>query len=184
METAQGVALVAFVLLAGLVALAARRAGSALNRTRVAESFRSGTADLNRRVGQSLGDIAGSIDPVRRRESEPALIRDQLIAAIDAMQRYGAELQRLDGPSSVSGHRQGMVHELERAERALDLVAHGCELAGSGHRLERGPEADTSIKRGYLNLIHARESFAEHAAAAIRQAEEASPVRRLGQRDR
>jgi hypothetical protein len=33
----------------------------------------------------------------------------------------------------------------------------------------RGPrelEAQTSIKRGYLNLIHAREAFARHALAA------------------
>jgi hypothetical protein len=35
--------------------------------------------------------------------------------------------------------------------------------------VRRGPrelEAQTSIKRGYLNLIHAREAFAEHALLA------------------
>lgn len=184
METAQGIALITFVLLAGIVVLAARRAGSALNRTRIAESFRSGTVDLDRRVGQSLGDIATLIDAVRRRESDPELIRDNLVASKDAVQRYAAELGALEGPPVVGPYRQEMTRELERVERALELVDHGCALARSGHWLERGPEADTSIKRGYLNLIHARGSFAEHAATAVRLAEEASPVRRFGQRAR
>ncbi len=182
METAQLVALVAFVLLAAIVALAVLRFGSALNRTRIAESFRGTTADLNMRVAQTIGEVAGPIDAVRRREIEAGLIQDSLSAAKDAVQRYADEARALTGPAPVAEHRQGLIEELERAVRALDLVDHGCNLARTGHRLERGPEADTAIKRGYLNLIHARESFAGHAAAAISAAESASPVRRFGRR--
>ena len=59
--------------------------------------------------------------------------------------------------------------------------AHAPSRLPSG-RLERGTEADTAVKRGYLNLIHARESIAEQAKLAIERAEDASPVRRIQRR--
>jgi hypothetical protein len=181
-EGAQIVALVGFVLLAAAVALAARRTGAVLQRTRVAEGFRGDIADLARRVEQSLGDVSVLIDALRRRAAEPEAVRPSLDAARDAVDRYAEEARELTGPRSTAAHRQAMVAELERAGRALELVDHGCALALVGRRLEHGPEAETSIKRGYLNLIHARESIAEHAAAAVVEAEVASPVRRLGRR--
>jgi len=182
METAQILALVAFVLLAGAVAVGAQRAGSALNRTRVAEGFRGDVVDLARRVELTLGEVSSAIDMVRRRDAEAESIRTALGAAQDATERHTDEARRLGGPPAVAPYRQAIVDELDRAGRALDLIDHGCALAMTGRRQERGPEADTAIKRGYLNLIHARESIAEHAAAAVREAEAASPVRRFGRR--
>lgn len=182
METAQAIALLGFVILAALVALIARRAGRVLYRTRIAETFRGATADLDVRVNQSLGEVAGVIDVVRRREADGSTIRASLAASRDAMIRYADEARALSGPVSTKLDQVRMVEELERAERALALVDHGCELAGEGARMERGPEADTSLKRGYLNLLHARESFSEHARSAIEAAEAASPARRLGRR--
>lgn len=182
MESAQVVALIGFVLLAAVVALVARRTGSVLQRTRVAESFRGDVTDLSRRIEHSLGDVSVLIDALRRRSMEPDAVRPSLEAARDAVERYADEARTLHGPRSTAGHREAMVAELERAGRALELVDHGCALAAIGRRLEHAPEAETSIKRGYLNLIHARESIAEHAAAAVSEAEDASPVRRLGRR--
>ena len=182
MEGAQVVALVGFVFLAAVVAIAARRTGSVLQRTRVAEGFRGDVAELARRAEQSLGDVSVLIDALRRHAAEPGAVRPSLEAARDAVERYAEEARNLGGPRATATHRQAMVGELERAGRALELVDHGCDLALAGRRLEAGPEAETSIKRGYLNLIHARESIAEHAAAAVVEAEGASPVRRLGRR--
>ncbi len=182
METAQGIALAAFVLLAVAVALAVRRAGSLLQRTRVAEGFRGDVADLAGRIERSLGDVSVLIDAVRRRDAEGEAIRVNLAAARDAAERYAEEARRLAGPRTAAPYREGIVEELERVGRALDLVDHGCVLSMTGRRIERGPEADTAIKRGYLNLIHARGSIAEHAAAAMVEAEGASPVRRFGRR--
>ena len=182
MESAQLIALIAFVLLAAAVGLAARRTGSVLHRTRVAEGFRGDVADLARRIERSLGDASVLIDALRRRDAEPDAVQPSLAAAQDAVERYADEARSLGGPRSTAAHRQGMVDELERAGRALELVDHGCHLAQLGRRLEHGPESDTAIKRGYLNLVHARESIAEHAAAAMVEAETASPVRRLGRR--
>ncbi len=182
METAQGIALAAFVLLAAVVAFAARRAGSVLQRTRVAEGFRGDVADLATRIERSLGDVSVLIDAVRRRDAEGDSVRTNLAAARDAAERYAEEARKLGGPRIAAPHRAGIVEELERVGRALDLVDHGCVLMMTGRRIARGPEADTAIKRGYLNLIHAREAIAEHATAAMLQAEHASPVRRFGRR--
>lgn len=182
MEGAQVVALIGFVLLAAVVTLTVRRTGAVLHRTRVAEGFRGEVSDLARRIEQSLGDVSTLIDALRRRAAEPDSVRPSLDAARDAVERYAEEARSLGGPQSTAIHRQRMVDELERAGRALELVDHGCALANIGRRLEHGPEAETSIKRGYLNLIHARESIAEHAAAAMAEAEVASPVRHLGRR--
>ena len=183
METAQVVALVAFLFVAIFVALAARRTGSILSRTREAEGFRGEVEELARRVEQSLGDVSVLIDGVRRRDSEPETIRPSLAAARDAVERYTDEARALAAPAIAVPHRDAIIFELERAGRALELVEHGCILYGTGRRLERGTEADTAVKRGYLNLIHARESVAEHAKVAIIRAEDASPVRRIQRRN-
>ncbi len=182
METAQAIALVGFVILAAVVAMFTRRASRVLYRTRIAESFRTAAADLDLRVNQSLDEVARVIDVVRRHEADASTIRASLAAAQDAAGRYADEARALNGPPSTNTDKGRMVEELERAERALAMVDHGCELTADGSRMERGPEADTSIKRGYLNLLHARESFSEHVRSAIEAAEAASPARRLGRR--
>lgn len=183
METAQVIALVVFLLVAIAVALGARRTGSLLSRTREAEGFRGDILDLARRAEISLGDVSVLIDRVRRREAEPDTISPNLAAARDAVERYAGEARALTAPAIAVPHRDAIVHELERAGRALDLVAHGCILYETGRRLERGTEADTAVKRGYLNLIHARESIADQAKVAVERAEAASPVRRIQRRN-
>ena len=183
METAQVIALIGFLIVAITVALVALRTGSILSRTREAEGFRGDVGDLARRVETSLGDVSVVIDRVRRRDTEPETITTSLAAARDAVERYSEEARALGAPTVAIVHRDAIVHELERAGRALELVEHGCILYGTGRRIERGTEADTAVKRGYLNLIHARETIVEQAKAAMERAEDASPVRRFQRRD-
>ena len=184
MDTAQLIALVILVALAVAVALFIRRAAKMLYRTRVAEGFRGEALDLSRRVTQSLFEVAVVVDRVRRRDTDGEAIRGSLSAARDAVERYADEARSLTTPATAQATQARMVEELERAGRALELVEHGCDLARDGNRMERGPEADTSIKRGYLNLVHAREAFHELVNVAIEQAEEASPVRTMSRRNR
>jgi hypothetical protein len=47
------------------------------------------------------------------------------------------------------------------------MIAHGCTLMASASRPNAELEAQTSIKRGYLNLIHAREAMLRLASEAI-----------------
>ena len=179
MQLAQIAAVLLLALAALAVALGLRGAGRVLARTRQAEGFRGDIDDLARRIETSLSDVSILIDGVRRRETAADSILENIDLALEAVDRYEEEVHALGGPPEAAGHRNAMASELRRAGRALEMVDHGCRMASSGRKEERGPEADTSIKRGYLNLVHARESIAEHASAARIAAEDASPVRRF-----
>jgi len=181
-ETAQLIAFLAFLVVATLVVLGVRTGGRLLARTRIAEVFRGDVADLARRAEASFGAVSGRIDAVRRGELEPAEIGDNLVAAMDAAERYAAEARTLVGPSTTHPSRDAIVAELERVGRALDMVDHGSRILARVRHGDVDAEAQTSVKRGYLNLLHAREAIGRHAAEAIDLAEAASPVRRLGRR--
>jgi hypothetical protein len=86
--------------------------------------------------------------------------------ATEALQRYGEEARSWSGPRRVQSIRDDLVAELERAIRALGMVEHGANMLASARRGARDLEAQTSIKRGYLNLIHAREAIARQALRA------------------
>jgi hypothetical protein len=182
MDPVQVAALVAFLLVALVVVIAGRRAGRLLAHTRDAEGFRGRVDDLARRADHSLAGIAKAVDSVRRRTVEPETIREGVAVAREAVERYAKEARDLGGPAVTGPARDAIVAELERAGRALELVDHGCRVLSSSWRGELGAEAQTSIKRGYLNLIHAREGLLRSAADARRLAEAASPARRLGRR--
>ena len=91
---------------------------------------------------------------------------DTVAAATDADVRYTDEARGMRGPSSAMAIRSELVADLERAERALGMVEHGASILAAARRGSRELEAQTSIKRGYLNLLHAREAIARHALEA------------------
>jgi len=74
-----------------------------------------------------------------------------------------------------------VVAALERAHRALEMVEHGRSILAAARRGSRELEAQTSIKRGYLNLLHAREALARHALEA-QALEPEQPAQRAGRR--
>ena len=81
------------------------------------------------------------------------------------------------GPETITE----TVAALERAHRALEMVEHGTSILGAARRGSRELEAQTSIKRGYLNLLHAREALARHALEA-QALEPEQPAQRTGRR--
>ena len=77
--------------------------------------------------------------------------------------RYTEEARALRGPPAAEAIRDELVAELERADRALAMVDHGATILRRDRPARaRELEAQTSIKRGYLNLVHAREAIARH----------------------
>jgi hypothetical protein len=156
----------AFLALAIGFAIVLRRAGRIVARTREIEGFRSSVRDLTTRIDQSLEGAAGRIDAVRRGQVGADTIGPTITAATDAVSRYALEARALKGPSIAAQVRDAIVEDLERAERALGMVDHGAGILAQVRRRGRELEAQTSIKRGYLNLIHAREAIVRHAAAA------------------
>ena len=159
--------LVIFLVLAVLFGILIRRASRLLRVTREADLFRVGLSDLVSRVDRSLGGVVELVDAVRRHQRDASTIADNLTAAIDAMARYGDEAAALGVAARGPDRRPDLVRELDRAGRALEMIAHGCELMETATRANGELEAQTSIKRGYLNLIHAREAIVRLATEAI-----------------
>jgi hypothetical protein len=167
-ELARLLALMAFVALAIAVVIFARRLGRAMAETRSRQSFRRAAADLVGRACTSLDGVASRIDGVRRQTIDAHLITDNIEAASEAVRRYAEEAEAMQGFTGEAREvRDGILTELKRADRALQLAAHGVTILTSSARLRgRELEAQTSIKRGYLGLLHAREALIRHGARA------------------
>ena len=156
----------AFAALAFGVLVVLRRAGRIVARTREVEHFRSAIRDLSTRIDQSLEGAVGRIDAVRRGQLAADAIPPTIEAATDAVTRYADEVRALKAPPAGEPIRDAIIEELERSERALGMVEHGAKILAQARRRGRELEAQTSVKRGYLNLVHAREAIVRHAAAA------------------
>src|SRR4029078_8733039 len=143
-----------------------RRAGRIVARAREVEHFRSGVRELTTRIDQSLEGAVGRIDAMRRGQLVPKALPPTIAAATDAVERYADEARALKSPKAGEPIRDAIVEDLERAGRALEMVGHGATSRAQARRRGRELEAQTSVKRGYLNLVHAREAIVRHAAAA------------------
>jgi hypothetical protein len=158
--------ILAFVALAAGLVVVFRGTGRIVAKTRELDHFKRQVRDLAARADVSLGGAVVEIDAVRRRQVGPETITDTVTAATDAVERYADEARNLRGPSTARRIRTDFVSELERAHRALGMVEHGTSILAAARRGNRELEAQTSIKRGYLNLLHAREALARHALEA------------------
>jgi hypothetical protein len=166
MELSVLLPIVAFIALAAGLAVVLRGTGRIVARTHELEQFKRSVTDLAARVDASLAGASRQIDAVRRRQVGPETIGDTVAAATDAVERYAEEARGLRGPLAVRQVRADLVAELERAGRALGMVEHGASILAAARRGTRELEAQTAIKRGYLNLLHAREAIARHALEA------------------
>jgi len=169
--------ILAFLILAVLFLLFLRRAGRLVAATRDVERFRRQVADLAGRVELSLGEISSRIDALRRGQLDSTAVTGDLTASLEAVDRYSDEGRALRPPHSGGLIRDGIVGELERAKRALEMVEHGVGIQVSARAGSRELESQTAIKRGYLNVLHAREAIAHHAAAAANLAPADPPGR-------
>jgi len=166
MELTALLPIAAFVGLAAGLVMFARRTDRIVARTREVGEFRAAVVDLVARIDVSLEGATGRIDAVRHHVQAPASLADTLTAATDAVERYLVEARALTPPPRAFAIRTAIVNDLERAGRALSMVEHGATLLVTVRRGNRELEGQTSIKRGYLNLLHAREALLRHAALA------------------
>ncbi len=153
----------AFLILLVLFALVLRRAGRFIAATRDVERFRRQVADLTTRIETSLGEICERVDSVRRGQVGAEALGDDIAASLDAVARYADEAKALHPPREAARIREEIIAELERAGRALEMIEHGRSIQVSARAGGREIEAQTSVKRGYLNVLHAREAIAHQA---------------------
>jgi len=158
--------LFAFLILLTLFILVLRRAGRFIARTRDVERFRRQVRDLAGRIERSLGEICARVDELRRGQLGADALADDLSASLDAVGRYADEARGLRPPTDARRIRDEIVGELERAARALEMIEHGRSIQASARSGGREVEAQTSIKRGYLNVLHAREAINHQAELA------------------
>lgn len=158
--------LAAFIALAAGLYVVFRQTDSIARRSRDIERFKAAVHDLAARIDTSLEGATSRIDAVRRQQVAADTIGPTIEAATDAVRRYVGEAKALSGPPPAMAIREALVGDLERAGRALSMVEHGATILAQVRRRGRELEAQTSLKRGYLNLMHARESVQRHAAEA------------------
>jgi hypothetical protein len=153
------VPLVLFVVLAATFIFVLHRAARVVADTREIDAFRGRVTDLVDRADRSLTETAEQIDRVRRHQVDPGEIRESLEAATEAVGRYAEEADALRPPAGLDGLRATLVEELGRCGRALEMVRHGCDALAIGGAGPREVEGQTSVKRGYLNILHARDAL-------------------------
>lgn len=141
-----------------LFLLTLRRMSGMIARTRELERFQAAAGGLDRRFGAAADPLVARLDEIRRRAGDPQGLVTSLPPAADALRAAAAEARTLRPPAALADRGAGLSRELDRAVRAVELVEHGLDalLAARGNR---ELEAQVSLKRGALNLRHAREAF-------------------------
>ena len=158
--------IMAFIALAAGLVVVFRGSGRIAARTRELNQFKAAVKDLTLRADTLLGAAADEIDAVRHQQAGPEAIGHAVTEATGALEQCEEEARAWSGSRKAQAIRDDLVGELERAVRALGMVEHGADMLASARRGARDLEAQTSIKRGYLNLIHAREAIARQAIRA------------------
>ena len=118
--------------------------------------------DIARRVDASLAELGELIDELRRRKADPEASIDSLRAAGEALRTYTREAEQVDKHTLHAAGTPTFASEIERAQRAVDLIEHGRTLM-LDPREDGHAEGETAVKRGYLNLLHAREAVKTRA---------------------
>jgi hypothetical protein len=151
------------LVLLGMLALLLRRVWNLVLESRQVGDFRRAVQDLAARIDEALDGIIVQIDRVRRHQVEAASIMTALDRTLELLPKLGDEARALEGPPVTAAARLAFVTELDRAERAPQMVEHGCAILATAGSSYRQIEAETAIKRGYLNVVHAREALSRHA---------------------
>jgi hypothetical protein len=154
------------VALAAAIFLLARRTREVVAVARDADHGRRTIADLAARADSALGRAIAPIDQVRRGLVEPQAVGEDLDGIDDEIRELAEEAQQATVPAALVASLAVIQEELARADRALAMAEHGRSILTSARVRGRELEAGTSVKRGYLNLLHAREAIADAAARA------------------
>lgn len=158
-------ALLWLAVLVGLGALFAKtygRMSTLTTRTRDLEEFQAAVDSLDRRFGGVALPLLRGLDEARRHAGDPTGLRELVMEAQLVVDELTGETTALAAPEGLAPVVTAMTGDLERAARAVMLVEHGLGMMVN-KSIGRDLEAQTSLKRGALNLRHARDAFGERA---------------------
>lgn len=165
LQTALWIALLVVLGLLFLITL--RRMSAMVARTRGLERFQRSVDSIERRFSGFALPLVKSLDDTRRSPGDPTVLREQVGEAQDVLAVLRDELRGVATPPALNQAAGALAGELERAARAASLLEHGLG-ALEGTSRGRDLEAQTSLKRGTLNLRHAHEAFGRVAREVAR----------------
>ena len=162
--------LLLLALLVFVLVVLARRAARALAVTRASSAFQQEVTGLAARVTPVIEDLIRRVDAVRRHQLPAQEIREVLAEAHGTFEGERRPSLRGELPPGFTVIVADVAEDLERLARAIETIDFGAQLVVTGTGRQRELEAQTAIKRGYLNLLHARQSFQDHAATVVERA--------------
>jgi hypothetical protein len=154
--------LAVLVALGALFAKTYGRMSTLTTRTRDLEQFQAAVDSLDLRFGGVTQPLLRGLDAARRHAGDPAGLPELVTEAQAVIDELTGETTALAAPEGLAPVVTAMTGDLERAGRAVLLVEHGLGMM-TNTSIGRDLEAQTSLKRGALNLRHARDAFAERA---------------------
>jgi hypothetical protein len=154
--------LILLALLVFILVMLARRAARALAVSRSATAFQQEVVGLSDRVTPVVEDLVRRVDAVRHHQLPAEEVREALAQAHDTFEGEREVIAAWQLPAGFTTLVGDLAEDLERLERAVETIDFGTQLVVTGTSRQRELEAQTAIKRGYLNLLHARQSFRDH----------------------
>lgn len=135
-------------------------------------AYQAALAAIRDRVTAAADPLLARLDELRRRSGDPASVPALVEDAMRAVDAALVDARAARPPAPLADRSSALVAELERMARALDLIEHA--LTGlAGVRGPRELEIQTTLKRGALNLRHARDAvvFVAGEVAGVRASE-------------
>ena len=154
--------LILLALLVFVLVMLARRAARALAVARAATVFQEQVAGLSGRLTPVIEELVRRVDAVRRHQLPAEEIREALATAQTTFENEREAIATWQLPPGFSAPIGDVAEDLERLVRAVETIDFATRLVVAGSSRQRELEAQTAIKRGYLNLLHARQSFQDH----------------------
>jgi hypothetical protein len=164
------------VLLGVMFVITLRRMSALVRRARDLERYQAAVDALDRRFAGVSLPLIQNLDEARRHAGDSVALQAQVAGAGTVLAELAIEARSLRPAPALTAASTALVAELERATRAVSLLEHGVNAMAPGTR-GRDLEAQTSLKRGALNLRHAQGAFARiaHEVATLRPADLVAP---------
>jgi len=113
-------------------------------------------SDIAHRAEMLIADTAAGLEGLRHHGQDVPGAAETTAAGTGRLTALAAEAKTVrdrTGDPAVAA----LVVDLERALRSMQLIEHGRQVILQGESVNG--EGETSVKRGYLNLLHAREAI-------------------------
>jgi hypothetical protein len=112
-------------------------------------------------IDDELERVAGIIDALRRRDTEPDAATAELQVTENRLDAAAETLHTMHVPAPLHATHERYAANLERALRGVVVAIRGCGLTKLPHRPPDDEEPFVYYKRGHGNVVHAHMEMRE-----------------------